>query len=350
MSENTITTLSEFLEQSGAHYRVFDMGRRVIKLSAKKFTRFEAAEVPYPYPFQRTALFGIIFWHPQFTDRHYVWFLKFPLDEQGLLIQAARDEFLVMVLDRVGEYLLAAADGKYIEGALKDSPYSFNPREDRMAAFNAMATKSLSLRPSSFYEAAYDYFTGQKPFDSWQVLGMQGVADIAVRTDDKALTKALIQTLPQLPPQPFHMLTSFMENAEPANNMVEALQWRLKNELEQNQPDITEVCACLRAVSNTAAQGMVESMVKQTLVSDISRHIEVLAVIAGRCWKVLEKPELCQLFVEKLAVNEAGYEGFSHILADLMFMPGMRELVMAALRNPNRSAELTQQVGTMFGS
>lgn len=349
MSDNTITTLSEFLEQSGAHYRVFDMGRRVTKLSAKKFTRFEAAEVPYPYPLQRTALFGIIFWHPQFTDRHYVWFLKFPLDEQGLLIQAARDEFLVMVLDRVGECLLAAADGNYIEGALKDSPYSFNPREDRMAAFNAQATKSLSLKASSFYEAAFAYFTGQKSFDSWQVLGMQGVADVAVRTDDRALTKAIIQTLPQLPPQPFHMLTSFMENAEPANNLVEALQWRLKNELEQNQPDMAEICACLKAVSNSSAQGIVESMVKQVLCSDISRHIEVLAVIAGRCWKVLEEPELCQLYVERLAINEADYEGFSHILADLMYMPAMRDKVMSALRNPNRSAELTQQVGKMFG-
>ncbi len=350
MSQNTITTLSEFLEQSGAHYRVFDMGRRVTKLSAKKFTRFEAAEVPYPFPFQRIALFGIIFWHPQFTDRHYVWFLKFPLDEQGLLIQAARDEFLVMVLDRVGECLLAAADGNFIEGALKDSPYSFNPREDRMAAFNAQATKSLNLRPSSFYDAAYDYFTGQKPFDSWQVLGMQGVADIAVRTDDRVLTKALIQTLPQLPPQPFHMLTSFMENAEPTNNMVEALQWRLKNELEQNLPDVAEICACLRAVSNSPAEGLIKSMIKQVLSNDISRQIEVLAVIAGRCWEALESPELCQLFVEKLAINEADYEGFSLILADLMFMPGMRDKVMTALRDPTRSAELTQQVGKMFGS
>ncbi len=129
MTAHKITTLSEFLHQSGAKYRVFDMGRRVVKLSPDEFVSFEWAKKPYPYPIQKAALFGVIFWSPAIPDKHYVWFLKFPLDEQGLLIQAARDEFLVMLLDRVGECMLAAEDGNNIEGALKDSPYTFKPRE-----------------------------------------------------------------------------------------------------------------------------------------------------------------------------------------------------------------------------
>ena len=34
--------------------------------------------------------------------------------------------------------------------------------------------------------------------------------------------------------------------------------------------------------------------------------------------------------MEQLAHNEAGYEGFSQLLADLVFVPGMREPVMEA--------------------
>ncbi|HDZ16576.1 MAG TPA: DUF3549 family protein [Methylophaga aminisulfidivorans] len=350
MSENSITTLSAFLNESGAEFRVFDMGRRVTKVSKNVFSQFENAQLAYPSPFQRTAFFGIIFWHPQFTDAHYVWFLKFPLDEQGMLIQATRDEFLVMLLDRVGECLLAAADGKTIEGALKDSPYSYTPREDKMAAFNAQASSALKLSPSSYYADAKAYFSGEKSWDSWQTLAMQGVADVAIKTDDKLLAKDIIKALPQLPPPPFQMLASFMENAQPSHALVEALQWRLKSELEQVMPNTAEVTACIRAVSNSTSKDITESMIQAVLVNECSNNIEVLAVIAGRCWERLAEAELCQSYVERLALNDAGYDGFSHILADLMFIPELRIAIMSALRNPQRSEALSKQVGQMFGA
>ncbi len=99
MPSHQITTLSEFLHHSGAKYRVFDMGRRVAKLSSDQFFNFESAQQAYPYPLQKSALFGVVFWSPTLPDKHYIWFLKFPLDEQGLLIQGARDEFLCMLLE-----------------------------------------------------------------------------------------------------------------------------------------------------------------------------------------------------------------------------------------------------------
>ncbi len=349
MAEKQITTLSEFLHHSGARYRVFDMGRRVTKLSPDQFVSFEWATKPYPLPFQRSALFGVIFWHPDAADKHYVWFLRFPLDEQGLLLQSARDEFLVMLLERVGECMLAAADGKQIEGALKDSPYTFSPREDKMAAFNAQATKSLALKPSSYYAEAYAYFTGKRPLESWNQLGMQGVADVAVRLDDNEETLGLIETLPRIPFEPFNVLSTFLENAEPAAGIVEVLAQRVDVQLEKKQPDINMICACLRAASNSPARGLVDQMVKHVLKHTCSQHIEVLAVLGGRCWRSLQQPSLCQLYVEQLAHNEAGYEGFSQLLADLVFVPGMREPVMQALRNPERSKKLSEFVGLMFG-
>lgn len=349
MSDKQITTLSEFLHHSGAKYRVFDMGRRVVKLSPDEFVSFEWAQKPYPLPFQRSAMFGVIFWHPDAPDKHYVWFLKFPLDEQGLLLQSARDEFLVMVLERVGECMLAAADGKQIEGALKDSPYTFSPREDKMAAFNALATRSLSLKPSQFYDEAHAYFTGKRPLESWNALGMQGVADVAIRLDDNLETLGLIKTLPRIPYEPFNVLSTFLENAAPATGIVEVLAQRVEVQLDEKQPDIQMICACLRAASNSPATGLVDQMVKHVLQHKCSQNIEVLAIISGRCWRSLKQPHVCKLYLEQLANNDAGFAGFSQLLADLVFIPGMREPVMQCLRDPDRSRKLTQFVGKMFG-
>ena len=348
--KSRITTLGEFLHQSGAHYRLFDMGRRVTKISAEVFAQFEQAAVPYPTPFQRTALFAVLFWHPQQADKHYVWFLRFPLDEQGLLLQAARDEFLTIVLERVGESMLAAADGRQIEGALKDSPYSFNPREDKMAAFNAQATRALALPASSFYTEAWAYFQGQRNWQDWQQLGMQGVADVAIRLQDQEDVSALIRALPTLPTQPFQMLATFLEHSRPSVALTEAFAQHVSRALEQTAVDIATVCACLRAVSNSQAQGLLRQMVEQVLAHESSRHIEVLAIIVGRCWSVLADPQTCRLLLEKLALNEAGYDGFSHLLADLVYLPAMRGPVMAALRHPQRSEALSQYVGQMFGT
>ena len=349
MTSKKITTLSEFLHHSGAKYRVFDMGRRVAQLAPDEFVNFEGAKKPYPYPFQKMALFGVIFWNPAVPEEHYVWFLKLPLDEQGLLIQAARDEFLVMLLDRVGECMLATEEGNNIEGALKDSPYTFNPREDKMAAFNAQATKNLAIKPSQFYAEALAYYTGKKDLNEWQSLGMQGVADVAVRLDDYEETLGLIETIPKLADEPFLVLSTFLENSEPAAGIVEVLAQRVDMELQEKQPDIARLCACLRAASNSPARGLVDQMVMHTLKHRCSQNIEVLAVISGRIWRVLEQDHICQLFVEKLVENDAGYSGFSQLLADVMFMPGIRVHIMQVLRSPNRSDKLSRYVGRMFG-
>ena len=349
MTTAKITTLSEFLHQSGAKYRIFDMGRRVTKLSADEFVNFEWAKKPYPYPFQRSALFGVIFWHPDKADQHYVWFLRFPLDEQGLLLQVARDEFLVMLLERVGECMLAAADGHVIEGALKDSPYTFTPREDKMAMFNAMANKSLGLKPSSFYHDAYQYFTGKDKTIDWQSLGMQGVADVAARLDDNLETLGLIETLPHLPDEPFMVLCTFLEHAQPSASLVDILVQRIDVQLQEKQADLARITACLRAVSNSPATGLVDQMVHRLLKHPSSRHVEVLAILCGRLWRIVKQPHLCQLLIEQMAHNDAGYEGFSHLLADIVYMPGLREPVMQALRNPQRSQQLSKFVGKMFG-
>ncbi|WP_417550749.1 DUF3549 family protein [Methylophaga sp.] len=349
MDIGQINTLSKFLRQSGAQYRVFDMGRRVWKLTPDQFVSFDNCQKPYPYPFKRQAQIGIIFWHPEAPQQQYVWFLQFPLDEQGLLIPDARDAFLMMLLERLGEAMLAAADGEKIQGALMDSPYSFKPRQDRMAAFNAHATYALKLSPSKYYDKAYKYFTGEVSLDKWPGLAMQGLADFAIRLDSDEGTLGLIQTLSKLPHEPFHNLCVLLEHGMPAAGVVEILAQQVDIQLQEKQPDTVKIISCLRAASNSPARGLVERMVMQVLKHRCSREIEVLAIISGRIWLALAKPPICELYLEQLAHNDAGQPGFSQLLADLLFIPGMREPIMQVLRNPKRSETLAKAVGEMFG-
>ena len=349
MSSHQITTLSEFLHHSGAKHRVFDMGRRVAALCSDQFLNFESAQQAYPYPLQKSAFFGVIFWSSKLPDKHYVWFLKFPLDEQGLLVQAARDEFLSMLLERVGESMLAATGGEDIEDVLNDSPYTFTPLEEKLAAFNSKANKSLGRQASSYYHNALNYFIGEKDLNDWQSLAIQGVADLAERLNEGEDTQRLIEVLPKLPEKPFMVLCSFLEHVEPTVGIAEALAQQIEYELEQKEPNIEKICACLRAASNCPARALLEQMVIKTLKNDCSKKIEILAVISGRLWQLLENSQICTLFVERLAENDADYSGFSQVLADAMFMPGLREHIMKALQCPKRSDTLSKRVGEMFG-
>lgn len=351
MTNNTITTLAQFLHQSEAEYNVFDMGRRVVKLSADEFVSFEKATAPYPYSLQKKALLGIVFWNPKQADKQYVWFLGFPVDEQGLLVQAARDEFLVMLLDRVGECMLAVENGNKIESALKDSPYTFVPQQQKMAAFNAQVTKYLSMPASSFYKPALAYFSGISDRDHWQSLGMQGVADTAIRVaDNDEKTIDIIKVLPHLPEEACTIFSIFLEHAEPVARLVEAFGQRLNMQLQQKEPDVNQICICLRAVSNSPAQGLVDEMVKRVLKHSSSQNIEVLATITGRIWRVLEQDLLCQMFLEQLAHNNAGQEGFNQLIADVMYLPNMRQHIMVAIRSPQRSKALTLAVANLLSN
>lgn len=347
--ENPITLLSQFMTQSHLKYRVFDMGRRVTQLSPETFLSFERCQKPYPYPFQRQALLGIIFWHDAQADYHLVWFLNFPLDEQGLLDPHSRDAFLKLLLDRVGSSMLAAAEGQKLAGALQDNPYTFTPVEQKMAAFNAKARATLKLPPSSHFPAAQRYFFGESDLSNWHALSLQGIADVAIRADEGEITLDLIEIIPKLPQAVFHSLCSFLEHAQPPAGLVEVLSQKLLIELEKPQPDVPNVIACLRAASNTPAQGLLDQMIQKTLNNKVSEHVEVLAVISGRIWPILKKPVIAQLFVERLAKNDAGQLGFSQLLADSLFMPEMRAPIMQALQHPKRSQILAHAVAIMFG-
>ena len=197
-------TLYEFIEQTGAQVRSYDIGRRVGRLDRERFLAFENASAPYPLPMQRKAWFALVQLPDASPDHPVIWFLRLDLDEQGMLVQAARD----YLLSRLLESAQARTQGSDPQTFLQDNPYAFTPREDRMALFHALLSADLGLPPSRFYRHALEYFQGTPGWDQWSFVGYQGIADVASRHDDEPLTTAIAH----LPHEPLTALCHCLES------------------------------------------------------------------------------------------------------------------------------------------
>ncbi len=343
-AENTLPdSLTELLRSTGAALRVFDMGRRISKMPLERFRLIEDSQLPYPTPFQHLAWLALLIWNPKKRDENAVWFLRLPLDEQGLVAPAARDDLLKRLIQNV----INSQNGQLDEDALKDNPYSFTPEQSRMAAFHALAAREMKAPASAHYERAQAWFKGQLPLDAWQSLAYQGLADFIVRLDQEDNTTALCQRLPEMPAAVLESLCPLLENMQPAG----ALQQPLLEQLQQalNTDNSNRVAALCRALSNIPDEPAKQRWVLSVLASRHARQPEVITVIATRCESALLEPKVLSAFLEQLAQGEAGQTGFSRILAELMFMPVHRALILQAFRNPARSEALSQAIGEMFG-
>ena len=104
-TSDPISSISALLSLSDSQYRIYDIGRKVDKISKAQFEKIEAAQLPYPYPSQGHALLAIAFWQKQSTSP-YLWFVKLPLDERGLLNQGARNHFIAIIIERIKDLVL----------------------------------------------------------------------------------------------------------------------------------------------------------------------------------------------------------------------------------------------------
>ncbi|MCW8995280.1 MAG: DUF3549 family protein, partial [Psychromonas sp.] len=95
-----INTLTDFLEQSQCQFRIYDLGRKVTKISNSDFKKIEHNDQPYPYPIQGHAFIAITFWQlGKQQQEHFIWFLKMPIDEQGFMTITAQTSFIKMVIE-----------------------------------------------------------------------------------------------------------------------------------------------------------------------------------------------------------------------------------------------------------
>jgi hypothetical protein len=93
------SSITDLLRTSGAALRIFDMGRRISKLSQEQFRRIEDSHLPYPTPFKHLAWLALLIWNPKQRDENDVWFLRLPLDQWPTLAYQGRADF-IMRLDQ----------------------------------------------------------------------------------------------------------------------------------------------------------------------------------------------------------------------------------------------------------
>lgn len=349
LSMTTITSLSEFFQSSGFQFRVFDMGRHIRTIAAEDFLAIEQAEQAYPYPMQRQAWIGLLGWPEDDTKKHFVWFLRLPLDETGQLSYVVRDDLLRRLV-KMAEQGLNGNDDLALQTSMDDNPFGYKPTDERMAIFHAKARKLLGLTPSKYYQHAHDYFAGQLDIDQWSFVGLQGIADVAARLDEDENALNLADIIDTLPDIPFEVLCQCLENEALDMNLSQAIARRATHELAKQEPHAGQIALCLRALSMSQSPGMRRNMLEHILTSKVATDIQILVGISGRCWEDLEDELILHDFLSALACNPEGQDLFNKVLADLFTLPGMRVNIMTALRNPQRTDQLSAALGQFFAS
>ena len=339
-----INTLSDFLEKSNCQFCVHDLGRKVCKIPNSAFKNVAHNLIPYPYPIQQHAFFALTFWQVGAQKEHFIWFLKMPLDEQGLLKIPAQTSFINMVVEAMGEDLTVQVSDKQ-QQRLANNPFLFKPNTEKLAIFNAHINASFIRPASSFYAGAVHYFSGSTSWNEWQELGIQGIADLTTRLDHDNNQQNLINALPYLPEQPLQSLALCLEHqAKISPELCQAIAERAQIELLANRQE--NAILLLRALASSPAIAVTKKLLIEQFSSDLIHNIHWYVGIAGRLWAVLADETLLNRFLESLANNQPSL--FPQLFADIVAIPALRDKVLKQIRLPARSPALTQAIGVLF--
>ncbi|OYD25965.1 DUF3549 family protein [Oceanimonas baumannii] len=339
-----IDTLSEFLTQAGTDFRLFDLGRRLQPLEQSDFAAIEAGRRPYPWPLQRHAWLAVCYWQ-QNGGQPYVWFLKIPLDERGLFNNAAVKHFLSALVEQLGGDIHAPLTDEQ-QQQLADTPFTFQPAQDKLAAFHARLSLALKHAPSAYYQGAVDYLTTPAS-QHWQQLGLQGLADVAARLhSDTALANTVQQHLWQLPePVQQALLTQCEHHPLPAP-LAKAMIEAVSAEQERQEPNEERIALLLRATAGCAP--FKARSAKLSSLMSLQPGQPLLLTMAARLWQDLTDEALLLQYLTLLADQHG--ELFNGLFAELVSVPALRPLILANLHNPELPAPLKQAFGNLFAA
>ncbi|APX92561.1 hypothetical protein BWR19_06175 [Halomonas sp. 1513] len=333
-----IATLSDFFDRSGAEVRLYHMGRRVEPCAPETLATFEKRDQPWPAPWQGEARLACVFrLHPD--QEPMIWFLALPLDEQGQLSAAPRDAFIQRLLETLGrsaERLETSAQAGGIDNLMKDNPLAFTPTLPLQAMLHARASADLEAPASAHHELAEEYLTGEREHD-WQALGLQGLADVAVR-HDAAQAERIATRLDALPREVLHPLCYCLEHL--ALTAVLAAALRRRGEQAAEQGDLETLCACVRAVG--ASHTVAAAWYGELLDDPAACGPDLLAAMAARGWEHLEDGERLPRFLTRLA--EHPQAEFSALARDLALIPRLRLPVLMTLRQADPGSAIGQRL------
>lgn len=349
---NNINTLSEFLLESGSQYRIFDMGRRVTPIDTSLFNDFEHVLTPYPYPLQQHAFVAVVFWNHQHllandksgnpaSNQHYVWFLKLPLDEKGLLEQASRSQFLDLVIQALGRSL-EKTPNKEQQSALDHNPIIFKPSEQKLASFTSQVRQIMKLPPSEFMSPALNYLQDINRHTQWESVGYQGLCDITARLTDPLFNQAINSALTLLPEESFCALCCALENIEIDNNVAANLLDTLTININENNQ--VKIIHAARALSNSKDNDIIKQAFEMLISYEMppTNALDILVTMSGRYWMIMQDKLSALMYLEKVVAADIEQDIFNQLFSDLVFIPDCREAMLFVYQTPNRSNHLTQ--------
>ncbi|TYK66360.1 DUF3549 family protein [Colwellia echini] len=350
-----IETLSELLKLSGSQYRLYDIGRLVTKLSKEQFEKVELNQLPYPTPVQGHACIAIAFWQKQ-SAQPYLWLLKLPLDERGLLNQAARNHLIAIIVEALGGDLTQEATKKQ-EELLSSNPYLFTPAQYKLASLNSKIKVDLKQAPSEYFSVFKQYLTlnlesNQKPdWNNWQHIGVQGITDFVARINQDNHSELLRGALPYLPDEVLSPVCSALENEHYPVALLDVVIAEFSTTLissattgtSEQQAKSTQL---LRALAASSDHPHVKVLVAQ-LLNKNEVNVELLITLSSRCWQALADNKILICYFEQL-LKQNDLALFSSVFKDLVTLPLVRHVVFECIRSENRSAELAQAIGQLF--
>ncbi|MGF1688009.1 DUF3549 family protein [Photobacterium japonica] len=319
-------TLTQLLDNAGCHYHIYDLGRRVNAIDIDQFKAVEENRQPYPCPLQQHAHLSIAFW--QADQPPWIWFLRLPLDERGLLKQAAVGGFIQYVIEAMGATLNRTPTEEEQEKLAKN-PFTFKPNDDKMAMFHAQLRHQLNLPASHYYEHAQHYLSGDLGWEQWQGIGLQGLADVCARLKQGNNTTLVRKALNNLPLTPLYALLGCLEHCTLPDTLTQRLVERLNDECRVDAPDLFLLSALLRALSG-ADPLILRDTLKHVFAEPTLCHPEVLVAVAGRCWSGLADTDMASLFLLRLAQTQ-DQALFNQLFADLVMLPALRGLMLQVL-------------------
>lgn len=321
----------------GVQFRIYDMGRRVRPVSVSEFRDFETLAMPWSTPIERQAWLAFLLTHAEMPDEQGVWFLRFPLDEQGYLVPAVMTDMLQQLMQDIDN----SASGDSRDTGIPEgrSRYAYRPDPDRLAVFHSLAGKALQRPPSDYYHAACDYLSGKDDMGKWTELGLQGLADYVVRLGEDSHEGNLVAVLPRMPDEVFAAICRLVEHQEISTRLAKAFIAR------GGSGGLRALV--IRALSGCQSRGLVNGFIGEVLESNAST--DELMAIAARHWQRLDDRELARHYVEVLAARQDDDRLFVEIMTDLLFMPSLRGTLLGILRDPGRSEQLSYATGLLFG-
>ncbi|QJQ95292.1 MULTISPECIES: DUF3549 family protein [Halomonadaceae] len=338
-----IATLHDFFTRSGAELRLYHMGRRVVPFDMATLCQFEAGELSWPAPWRQQARIACVFTLGD-SEEPMIWFLALSLDEQGMLCPASRDAFIQRLLETLGRTITTLGErGPMVDNLMKDNPLAFTPSLTLQAMLHAYASRDLERPASQHLELAEEYLTGEHTLD-WQALGLQGLADFAVRHDREQAVR-LANQLDSLPSAALHSLCYCLEHVTIDDALAEALRQRGENAAAQG--DVESLCACVRAMGG-ACERIAGPWFTELLEDSAACGPDLLAAMAARGWEHLEDEQRLPRFLLRLA--EQPNADFAALARDLAQIPRLRLPVLMYLRNAEAASPIGRRLAHLASS